>query len=45
MYIYNAMGKLVKKYQWPDNTLEKIEFTWNGLDDSGNKISTGTYFV
>jgi len=39
--IYDASGRLVKSI----SQLGTGQATWNGIDDAGNGVATGTYFV
>ena len=42
--IYNATGRLVR--QWDDATIRLSDHViWDGTDNSGEKVSTGIYFV
>ncbi|MBU1008523.1 MAG: DUF1565 domain-containing protein [Bacteroidetes bacterium] len=42
---YNQLGRMVKKLVDRNETAGKGSFYWNLLDDTGNRISKGTYFI
>jgi Ca-activated chloride channel family protein len=42
--IFNAMGQLVKTVELNDSG-SKLEFTWDGVDQFGNKAPKGTYII
>jgi len=42
--IYNAKGQLVKLLALQVNGKGIYEIVWNGLNQKGNKVSSGTYF-
>ena len=43
--IYNVMGQTVKNFDIPSyHESSEIEVVWNGLNDQGGMVSSGTYF-
>jgi flagellar hook assembly protein FlgD len=44
MNIYDATGRLVKQYNDPTIGLSN-DIIWNGLDNAGNIVPSGVYFV
>jgi len=43
--VYNQSGRMVKKLVDRNETAGKGSFYWNLLDDTGKRISKGTYFI
>ncbi len=41
MSIVDSKNNVVRSYNWQGSVPEKLD--WNGTDDSGNKVSDGTY--
>ena len=42
--IFDASGRLIRTLVEETRTVGKYETVWNGLDDTGVKISSGVYF-
>jgi len=44
--IYNAQGRLVKQFNQPvrSSGTRNVQIQWNGTDDQGKKLGSGTYF-
>jgi hypothetical protein len=43
--IYSAIGKEIKELLNETRSSGEYEITWNGTDNSGNKVSSGIYFI
>ena len=42
--IFNITGKVVKTFKNNTNTSETVQFIWDGTNNSGATLSSGTYF-
>jgi hypothetical protein len=42
--IYDAGGRLIRKL-YQGNTTTKVILTWDGTNDGGRKVATGTYYL
>jgi len=45
VYIYDATGQLVRTINMGEQSAGEIEFSWDGLDDSGNRLPAGQYDI
>jgi len=46
MSIYDAAGRLVKDFSLPSAySLLPTEVSWNGVDNAGQKLPCGVYFL
>jgi len=43
LIIYSTMGQMIKKIYAGDLPMGKHTFTWDGLNDGGNAVSSGVY--
>lgn len=43
--VFDASGNVVKTVNFSSDGLLQSNLNWNGLDESGNKLSNGLYFV
>jgi flagellar hook assembly protein FlgD len=42
--IYDVRGRLVRVMDSSSRSVGRYQATWDGLDDSGRAVPTGTYF-
>ncbi len=42
--IYNMLGQIVNQVKYDNVSIGNYSYTWNALDNNGNKVSTGVYF-
>ena len=45
LYIYDIKGRKVRSIIAEDQTAGSYEYLWNGMDDSGQPVSTGLYLT
>ena len=44
LFIYDSLGKVVKKYYLNNNGKNNYEIIWDGLNDNNKSVSSGLYF-
>jgi len=42
--IYNMLGQIVRKFSIEQNPQNQYQIIWQGKNDTGNEVSSGTYF-
>jgi hypothetical protein len=42
--IYDISGRLVRGFRFTPDALRSAQFTWDGTDDNGRKLTSGVYF-
>ncbi len=43
VYVYDSTGQLVRTINMGEQAPGEVEFSWDGMDDSGNRLPSGQY--
>lgn len=43
VYVYDSTGQLVRTINMGEQSAGEVEFSWDGLDESGNRLPAGQY--
>ena len=43
VYVYDSSGQLVRTITMGEQSAGEVEFSWDGMDDSGNRLPAGQY--